>query len=75
MKINYTAIAKHQQKRMTDMINFIVDGVTNKESLQSKIEEKFAIVFPKLTITVTVEEIKNDDKVEYVVNVAGKPII
>lgn len=75
MKINYTAIAKHQQKRMTDMINFIVDGVTNKESLQSKIEEKFAIVFPKLTITVTVEEIKNGDNVEYVVNVAGKPII
>ena len=75
MKINYTAIAKHQQKRMTDMINFIVDGVTNKESLQSKIEERFAIVFPKLTLTVTVEEIKNDDKVEYVVNVAGKPIV
>ena len=75
MKINYIAIAKHQQKRMTDMINFIVDGVTNKESLQSKIEEKFAIVFPKLTITVTVEEIKNGDNVEYVVNVAGKPII
>ena len=75
MKINYTAIAKHQQKRMTDMINFIVDGVTNKESLQSKIEERFAIVFPKLTITVTVEEIKNGDNVEYVVNVAGKPII
>ena len=75
MKINYTAIAKHQQKRMTDMINFIVDGVTNKESLQSKIEEKFAIVFPKLTLTVTVEEIKNGDNVEYVVNVAGKPII
>ena len=75
MKINYSAIALHQQKKMTQLIESLAQNITSADELKQKIDERFAIVFRKLTLTVTVEEVtKNENDVDFIVSVSGKPI-
>lgn len=71
MKIQYTAIADHVAKKMDQIIKSFAGKAETAEDLRSKIEERFSLIFSKLTLTIRVE---GDKETGFEVFIDGKPI-